>query len=244
MNGINSINIQNQKGICDIELVDIRSAISWPDRITGKSITGPIVANANIIPLKMVHSTYRWDEHRIMIGITPAYEATASGVVNHDSAERLIAIEDLENQRFIAFVSDRNGKKRIMGRPASPLTLKLAKRSSSPHNGYHVELHSVASDRCPFYIANQPPRIRQLEAQLSTTLLGPYDIPVLVTDPEGDSFTISATGMPPGITFNEGLSKFEGASTPIAGEYWITVTAADSHGNSSTMIFLWEVISG
>lgn len=56
------------------------------------------------------------------------------------------------------------------------------------------------------------------------------------TDPEGDSLSFSATGLPQGITLDAESGAITG-STDVAGSYSITVTAEDAYGLSESVTF-------
>jgi YD repeat-containing protein len=68
-----------------------------------------------------------------------------------------------------------------------------------------------------------------------------YTVPAgLFSDPEGQTLTYSATGMPSGVTFDANLRKFSGAPTQ-SGVFAITVLATDPGGASNQTTFQLSV---
>ncbi len=66
------------------------------------------------------------------------------------------------------------------------------------------------------------------------------------SDPDGDTLTYSATGLPAGLTINPTTGVISGtidhsASQPNGGNYSVVVTASDGRGGSASSSFTWAV---
>jgi hypothetical protein len=69
---------------------------------------------------------------------------------------------------------------------------------------------------------------------------------ISATDPEADAMTYSATGLPPGLSIDQGTGLITGtvsAGASASSPYSVTVTANDGHSNGSAS-FSWTVPSG
>ena len=62
-----------------------------------------------------------------------------------------------------------------------------------------------------------------------------YQAPA-ATDANGDALTYSASGLPPGLSFNASTRTFSGTPTTL-GTYTVTYTATDSHGATASKSF-------
>ncbi|WP_407636906.1 putative Ig domain-containing protein [Hamadaea tsunoensis] len=76
-------------------------------------------------------------------------------------------------------------------------------------------------------------------AQTSTVGTG-VSLPIQATDPQGDTLTYSATGLPAGLTINSTTGVVSGTPT-AAGTSTATVTATDPGGNPGSASFSWTV---
>jgi hypothetical protein len=68
---------------------------------------------------------------------------------------------------------------------------------------------------------------------------------IQANDPDGDTLTYTATGLPPGLSINAGSGLITGsvASTADTGSpYTVTVTASDSGNHSTSQTFSWNVV--
>ena len=57
------------------------------------------------------------------------------------------------------------------------------------------------------------------------------------TDPQGETLTYSASGLPAGVTFNASTLTFSGTAPATPGAYTITMTATDTSGLSASETF-------
>lgn len=73
------------------------------------------------------------------------------------------------------------------------------------------------------------------------TTMASYQAPA-ATDANGDAITYSATGLPPGVSFNASTRIFSGKPT-TTGTYTVTYKATDSKGASSTKTFTIAVLA-
>jgi hypothetical protein len=65
--------------------------------------------------------------------------------------------------------------------------------------------------------------------------------PLVAIDPDGDSLTYSATGLPPGLTINTTTGIVSGTLSPgSAGTYQVTITASDG-SLSTSQTFTWTI---
>ncbi|HEX9643446.1 MAG TPA: putative Ig domain-containing protein [Acidimicrobiia bacterium] len=68
--------------------------------------------------------------------------------------------------------------------------------------------------------------------------------PVTATDPDGDTVSYSAAGLPPGATINPTTGRITGTlsyQAAAASPHQVTVTAADGFGGSANAAFAWTV---
>ena len=65
---------------------------------------------------------------------------------------------------------------------------------------------------------------------------------ISASDPTNDPLTYSATGLPTGLNINPTTGQISGAAS-VAGDFNVTVTAADAFGGVSTS-FVWSVVDG
>mgnify|MGYP001042125520 CR=1 FL=1 len=73
------------------------------------------------------------------------------------------------------------------------------------------------------------------------TAMASYQAPA-ATDVNSDAITYSATGLPPGVSFNAATRTFSGTPT-ATGTYTVTYKATDSKGASSTKTFTFTVLA-
>ena len=66
---------------------------------------------------------------------------------------------------------------------------------------------------------------------------------ISATDPDGDSLTFSATGLPAGLSINSSTGRIQG-TVSTAGNYNVTVTANDGNGGTDSASFTWVVGPG
>ncbi len=70
------------------------------------------------------------------------------------------------------------------------------------------------------------------------------DISTAFSDPDGDTLTFTATGLPPGLVLDPVTGLIIGAPAPGSannGPYPVTITANDGHGGTVTLSFIWVV---
>src|SRR5262249_47491931 len=60
------------------------------------------------------------------------------------------------------------------------------------------------------------------------------------SDPNGDTLTYSASGLPPGLSINASTGLISGTLT-TAGTYSVTATVNDGHGGTASQSFTWTV---
>ncbi|MEM7802229.1 MAG: LamG-like jellyroll fold domain-containing protein [Chloroflexota bacterium] len=65
---------------------------------------------------------------------------------------------------------------------------------------------------------------------------------IKIQDPDGTVPTLSATGLPPGVTVDSANLMLTGNPT-AAGIYRVSLTAEDGSGGSDTIVFNWEVVA-
>ncbi len=70
------------------------------------------------------------------------------------------------------------------------------------------------------------------------------DVSGSFTDPDGDTLTFSATGLPPGLTINPATGIIGGtvaSNASLAGPYSVTIVANDGNGGTTSQTFVWTV---
>ncbi|MEQ1730366.1 MAG: putative Ig domain-containing protein, partial [Vicinamibacterales bacterium] len=68
----------------------------------------------------------------------------------------------------------------------------------------------------------------------------PVSLTLSATDPNGDTLTYGALGLPTGITVDSGTGVISGTPS-VAGTYSVSVTAADPSANVTTQYFTWVI---
>lgn len=96
-------------------------------------------------------------------------------------------------------------------------------------------------------VFNQGPSVGALADQ-TITAGESLSVPVVATDPEGDAITLTATGLPPFVTFTDGgngSGSFDIAPgfADVGSYTGLTVTATDAYGATDQVSFALEVIS-
>lgn len=84
-----------------------------------------------------------------------------------------------------------------------------------------------------------PPVVSALPAR-SLGLGQRTSVQVQASDPNAQTLTYSATGLPPGLSIDEGSGTISGTAT-AAGSYDVSVRVTNSQGLSATTGFTWEV---
>ncbi len=88
--------------------------------------------------------------------------------------------------------------------------------------------------------SNSPPTITAVPDQTSETGEA-IDLLVTISDPDPDVLTVTATGMPAGVTFNTTTRRFQGAPTTV-GSSTVTVTANDGVNPPVQDVFQWDIV--
>lgn len=88
---------------------------------------------------------------------------------------------------------------------------------------------------------NHPPTVTVPAAQ-STAQGQSVTLTVAASDPDGDTLTYAATGLPPGLTIDAATGVVSGSVT-TAGVYTVVVTATDGKAGSGTANFTWTVVA-
>lgn len=89
---------------------------------------------------------------------------------------------------------------------------------------------------------NQPPTITTPPNQVNI-LNDVVNLPISASDPNGNTLSYSASGLPSGLTINPTTGVITGTATPL-GNYNVTVTATDNGApalSTSTTIFTWAI---
>ena len=91
-------------------------------------------------------------------------------------------------------------------------------------------------------VQNDAPVAGSVETQYAfRTQAWNFNAAGVFTDANGDSLTLSATGLPPGVTFNASTKSFSGTPT-TAGTYTVALTANDGNGGITTKNFTVVVL--
>ena len=88
---------------------------------------------------------------------------------------------------------------------------------------------------------NAPPVLASIAnrtAPLGTALS--FDVSALASDPEGDSLTYAATGLPAGLAIGSSSGLISGTPTAV-GTSSVTVTVTDGPGATASRTFTWEI---
>lgn len=98
-----------------------------------------------------------------------------------------------------------------------------------------------ATALAPHGLPGSPPVITPIASQLNQ-IGNSINLPVVATDPNGDSMTYSATGLPAGLNIASASGIIVGTPT-TAGASAVTVTVTDATGRSSSINFNWTITS-
>ena len=92
---------------------------------------------------------------------------------------------------------------------------------------------SIPTTEPPPVTVNEEPEIARIGLQLGRRT-EPIDIPITVSDPDGDQVTVNASGLPPGLALGPGGI---GGRPTDWGSYEVTVTATDDNGGTDSERF-------
>jgi YD repeat-containing protein len=102
---------------------------------------------------------------------------------------------------------------------------------------------ATASTTFVLKVVNVPPRVGTPISTLTyarNTAISFTFLPTVFIDDNGDTLTYSATGMPPGVTFNAGTRTFSGTPT-TSGSYIITLVATDPSAATVSTTFVMTI---
>lgn len=89
--------------------------------------------------------------------------------------------------------------------------------------------------------ANRPPRLSGLSDQINTEG-DAVSLSLNATDPDGDSLSYSATGLPSDLSLNAQTGTLSGTlASGSVGEYPVSITVSDPEGASDSISFTWLV---
>ncbi|MFB3078127.1 MAG: putative Ig domain-containing protein, partial [Lysobacterales bacterium] len=136
--------------------------------------------------------------------------------------------------------------------PADYTVIDLAEGDTSgsfdqatPETGEIVLTREVTTETQELLIGNNPPEPVPLSDQIAIEGI-PFGLPVTSSsffDPDGDRLTLTATGLPPGLSFDASTETILGTPGPgSAGDHIITVSARDPHQALATNNFTLTVI--
>lgn len=92
-------------------------------------------------------------------------------------------------------------------------------------------------------IPNLPPVVTNPGAQ-SDTEEDVISLQIVATEPESESMTYVAAGLPDGLTIDADTGEISGTiDTDAAGVYAVMVTVSDQNGNSTVIAFPWTVVA-
>ncbi len=97
-----------------------------------------------------------------------------------------------------------------------------------------VQVHGVAA-------ANRPPSLAT-PAGASAEVGVATSLSMSASDPDGDTLTYRAAGLPPGLSIAAASGVISGTPT-TAGAYTVTVTVDDNRGGSTAVQFAWNVLA-
>ena len=104
-------------------------------------------------------------------------------------------------------------------------------------------LNSWALEICTATVEppNQPPLITSPGTQ-SSTVGDVISLPIVASDPDGDTLVFTASSLPAGLQINSASGTISGTlATGSDGPYAVTVAANDGQGNSVEVSFGWQV---
>lgn len=122
----------------------------------------------------------------------------------------------------------------ISGSPSAAVTATVTVTANDGHGGTGSTTFSwvVAS-------ANAPPVVTNPGSQNGRVGLA-VSLQIGATDPNGDSLSYSAAGLPAGLTISSSTGRITGAPTK-QGNSNVTVTVSDGRGGTSTALFKWFI---
>ncbi len=86
--------------------------------------------------------------------------------------------------------------------------------------------------------ANRPPVLGALPNRVNS-VSNTVNATLTATDPDGDTLTFTATGLPPGVSLSS--AGVLAGTTTTAGNYTVNVTVSDGKGGTATGSFAWTV---
>jgi YVTN family beta-propeller protein len=205
----------------------ISSAGNWQLRTGAAALTGPAVVTG-----KWTHisATFRTTNDTTRAGIRRLY---VNGVLTaEDSGVYLLNASG----PLVFGAADSPGSAFLPG-AVDEVTLHHAPLSLTDVIALRDLRH--ATNQGP---ANQSPQMTNPGSR-SSILGAVVSLPVVVSDPENNPITFSATGLPTGLTISPTTGVISGSVT-AAGVFNVTVTAADGLSTPSSVSFTWTVSNG
>ncbi len=197
------------------------------------TVTGTNDAPVLISPLP---DAARLDGQAVMIATSGAFGDVDNATLNY-SAAGLPA--GLSIDPATGLITGTLARDASVGGPSGNGTYIVSLTASDGAGGFVTDIFAIN-------VTNPPPLSSPLADQMNADAATGISVPTAgaFTDPDADTLTYGATGLPPGLAINPATGLITGnipRSASVAGPYTVVVTATDAQGASTSTTFDWIV---
>ena len=197
------------------------------------TVTGTNDAPVLISPLP---DAARLDGQAVLIATSGAFGDVDNATLNY-SATGLPA--GLSIDPATGLITGTLARDASIGGPSGNGTYIVSLSASDGAGGFVTDIFAIN-------VTNPPPLSSPLADQMNIDAATGISVPTAgaFTDPDADTLTYGATGLPPGLSIDPATGLITGnipANASVGGPYTVAVTATDAQGASTSTTFDWII---